>query len=345
MFSYLRVTLLIAIFNIILLSCKSKIPTASNSQLESDQLRFKAKILVSNAPDDVFRIEGKLERNDFDPIIRDFIIEADSAIADFGKIKAGIWHLSVTAYSSTNTALYFGETYVNVIVGRSNIVNLELQPMDGNLIVVVSWNQEQEADSILVIQPGPEDGFDAEVWNLQCSTEYAIYSGLCEDINEGEKPYIRVSSWTFWGALASHRSYLKFDFHELDDRYYLYKAKLHLYSDTSSGQTQSGENTFIIHRVISGWDDNLIVWPTQPEIAYEEYLQDYLFVPKSYNESQDYIIDITEMVEYWLLYPEKNYGMRLSLKTEQPYRRVFWASSDNSDHQKHPKIELHLKLK
>jgi hypothetical protein len=100
----------------------------------------------------------------------------------------------------------------------------------------------------------------------------------------------------------------------------------------------------LYHDLLSGYE-NYIVWATQPDIVSEKPLQDYIIVPRSYSETQNYVIEITEMVKYWLLNPENNFGMCLSLLTEQPYRRAFWASSNNSNHNKRPKLVLQLKLK
>ncbi len=109
------------------------------TQSSSSPVPFSLKINMSNAPANVSFIEGLLERNGYDPIIKQFIIEGDTASADFGQIASGLWHLSVTAYDSIQTAIYFGETDVNILPGQVNTVYLQLDPLTGDLVVVVTW--------------------------------------------------------------------------------------------------------------------------------------------------------------------------------------------------------------
>ena len=319
------------------LACQNETPTHPEPTSEN----FTIKMSLVGVPDDVAVIREILQRQSYDDIIRQFIIEGDSAFVDFGLVYVGVWHLSVTAFSSDGSPLYFGETYVNIRPGENNIVYLRLDSIKGGLSVIVTWGQE--ADTVIVIQPGPNEGKDAEVWDLSCDTEYAEYSRLCEDINEGAKPYIRAASWTYWGPPATHRSYIEFNLDGIDVNGNLIEVLLYLYSETFSGQTQSGDNELYIHRVIQSWEENNIIWLNQPEIAEQIYGQDYIIVPKSYSIFQDYAINITPIVKYWLKNPEQNFGMRTSLVNENPYGRAFWASSEFLDPNRRPKIVLKFK--
>lgn len=98
------------------------------------------KLTLVNPPSSVHSIVGLLERSGYDPIQQAFTVTGDTAIGDFGQVVAGIWHLSVTAFDSNQTAIYFGETDVTVLAGQFNIVNLHMNPLTGELIVVVSWS-------------------------------------------------------------------------------------------------------------------------------------------------------------------------------------------------------------
>ena len=198
----------------------------------------------------------------------------------------------------------------------------------------------ERASQAVTLQPGPENGKDAEVWDLPCETDYAQHSGLCESVNEGEKPYFRAASWTYWGDTGTHRSYVEFDLNGIYDERDIHRAQLYLYSETSTDQTQSGDNAFFVHRVIQDWDEDAIVWSNQPEVADVVEGRDFIRVPQSQSPTQDYVIDMTEMVEFWLADPSSNFGMRLRLETESPYRRGFFASSDFEVPFRRPKLVI-----
>lgn len=194
-------------------------------------------------------------------------------------------------------------------------------------------------------QPGREDGKDAEVWNLPCNSSYAQQSGLCEKVNEGQAPYFRAASWTYQGTLATHRGYIRFDLGTIDVECRIDSAHLFLFSQTSSGQTQSGENGFQLSRVSEVWEENTILWKNQPGVVTLNEGEDFLVVSRSTDPNEDYKLDITQMVVYWSENPQNNFGLRLSLMNENPYRRVFFASSEYSDTIRRPKLVVYASCK
>jgi|GEM_PF-1875624 len=118
-----------------LVGCQ-KAPTTPSSQELS---KFSVQFPLDNAPEAVQSITGELTREDFDPVTREFTLSPDSAVADFGSIAVGTWHLAVTAYSAEKNPLYHGETDVTIFGGQENNIHLELNPVTGNLHVVVTW--------------------------------------------------------------------------------------------------------------------------------------------------------------------------------------------------------------
>jgi hypothetical protein len=189
-----------------------------------------------------------------------------------------------------------------------------------------------------IIQPGPAAGKDAEVWDLPPGSAYAVQSGLNMNVNEGNKPYIRAACWTYYGVEARHRSFVQFDLTDLPDERNLSSAELTLYSQTSNNQTQSGANQFLIHRVTEPWDEMQIIWDNQPAFASEVRGRDYVYVPVSTSEDQDFIIDVTDMARYWIAHPAVNFGMMLRLQSESPLARAFFASSDYDQPGRRPKL-------
>ena len=130
-------SLILSTLIVLFISCqtnKSIIPSQSISVVP-----FSLKIAMHNAPENVFSIHGTLEKTGYNSISQQFVINNDTATAFFGDIVAGTWHLSVTAFDSMQNAIYFGETDVAVNAGQTNTVYLQLDPLTGSLVVMVTW--------------------------------------------------------------------------------------------------------------------------------------------------------------------------------------------------------------
>src|SRR5205823_1863887 len=57
--------------------------------------------------------------------------------------------------------------------------------------------------------------------------------------------------------------------------------------------------------------------------------------------SQDYTnIDVTALVQDMITNPTSNYGLMLQLVDDTAYRKLIFASSDNADPAKHPKLDI-----
>jgi hypothetical protein len=130
-------TLLPLLLFVVLISCQSNKSNAPNQSI--DFVPFSLKIAMNNTPANVFSIEGVLEKTGYNTITEQFVINNDTATAYFGDIVTGTWHLSVTAFDSMQNVIYFGETDVSIIAGIINTVYLQLDPITGSLVVVVTW--------------------------------------------------------------------------------------------------------------------------------------------------------------------------------------------------------------
>jgi hypothetical protein len=58
------------------------------------------------------------------------------------------------------------------------------------------------------------------------------------------------------------------------------------------------------------------------------------------NPHQDYVMDVTSMVQDMVTNPSSNYGFMLQLINEQYYRCMLFASSDHANANLHPKLEI-----
>jgi len=91
-------------------------------------------------------------------------------------------------------------------------------------------------------------------------------------------------------------------------------------------QLQFGDNQSYLLKVIEPWDENLVTWNTQPEYTF----QNLVSIPTSTNNNQSYPdINVTLSVQDMITNPSSNYGWLLRLVTEELYKSMVFASSDN----------------
>ena len=192
----------------------------------------------------------------------------------------------------------------------------------------------------LVFYPDSGSGEDASVCSLPCTIPPGIYSGPCTESSLGDLPLLRLESWTYSGYPGTFRSYVRFDLTGLPSDASIDSAKLDLFYPGIGESGHEGDNGFLIQRVLSSWQAAELNWNNQPDIAPETADQNRITVMESVVLNQNYHIRITGMVRYWQANPDQNYGMRLSLQTEQFYRRVMIASSESADDAYRPKITI-----
>ena len=184
----------------------------------------------------------------------------------------------------------------------------------------------QSLDTCFVYQPGSIEGKDARINSLE------IYGG-----NQIELP---VDAWTWFGEPGIDRSLIEFDLSNIPTNTEVLEATLNLYGaedlPTGGHSTLSGSNEFIIQRVTSWWDEDAVLWATQPQTTSWNQVN----IPPSQDPYQDYEIDVTELVQHMVTYPDSNFGFLMKLKTEEHYRKVNFASSDYTDDTKRPKLTV-----
>jgi hypothetical protein len=114
-------------------------------------------------------------------------------------------------------------------------------------------------------------------------------------------------------------------------------ARLSLYHDNESNELQhsslSGPNTALLQRVIEPWDEQTVIWATQPGTT----TADEVVIPATTSPTQDVLdIDVTQLVIAMM--ENGNFGFMLRLQDESYYRRMVFASSDHPNGALHPKL-------
>lgn len=191
-----------------------------------------------------------------------------------------------------------------------------------------------KCEHILNLQPGPEFGKDAFL-----HTEFP-------DRTHGNAADIPTMAWTFYALGEDEgltRSLLQFDLSSIPHNAEIRYAKLSLYNNPYSNNSQgehssrSGSNEVDIHQVLEEWAEHSVTWNNQPSI----HSAPILTLAQSTDAHQDYEdINLTSTVKYWFDNPDKNHGIMMKMQTEQHYRCVILASSDNSVAELRPKLTI-----
>ncbi len=183
----------------------------------------------------------------------------------------------------------------------------------------------------LIIQPDWQSGKDAyiESWANQNYNKR----------NFGQHNEFQASAWTSAGKNTTVRSLIDFKIKNISKKTKIKSATLYLYAvdNTTNGPGHSvsnSSNAFILQRIISKWDETEVSWNNQPETTAENQIS----VAKSHSVMQDYMIDVTPIVQDMVSNPKESFGFMMKLVNEKKYRRILFASSDYPDASKHPKL-------
>lgn len=185
------------------------------------------------------------------------------------------------------------------------------------LLSVLLWSQ-----MTTTIKLNPTNGKDVYVWDYQPGAS---------STNSQE---LSVCAWTYLGTPTIRRVLIRFNISSIVQGATVYNAQLKLFNYPNAQSTWgehsqlSGTNEFYINRITSPWDEISACWNNQPSVT----VTNQVLVPPSTDPHQDYVIDVTQLVQDIVdLGQSLNYGLRLKLTTESYYRSLIFASSENAD--------------
>lgn len=199
-----------------------------------------------------------------------------------------------------------------------------------NFIFVFSFGQNTKIDTCITIKKGTEEGMDAYL------------ASYAPDVNFAYHIDFGAVGWTCNGSLCIGRSLLRFDFSELPNNAVLTSAKLNLYASSqpfsNGGQSAMlGNNKSFLMRVTENWNYTSVNWDNQPATTIENQIE----LSQSSTPTQDYLqVDVLEMINIMRNTPNNNFGFMIKLENEVFYNNMIFASSDFTDANKHPSIEI-----
>ena len=167
-------------------------------------------------------------------------------------------------------------------------------------------------------------------------------NGVGDGNNYGTAPYLNMHAWTNIGNTAIQRALIDFDLSMIPSNATIQSAYLFLFVDMNVStfpgghQQLSGSNESIIKRVIANWNELLVTWNNQPGTT----TLNQTTIPQSTASNQDYIIDVTNLVQDMINDTINSFGFYMKLINENYYRRMIFASKDNPDPELHPRLHV-----
>src|SRR6185436_15114022 len=107
-------------------------------------------------------------------------------------------------------------------------------------------------------------------------------------------------------------------------------------SPAGSHTSLTRSNASFLQKVTSSWNENTITWNNQPATT----TTNQVTLAQSTDPHQDYSLDVTTLVQNRVTTPATNFGFMLRLQTELNYAALVFASSDNADITRRPKLSL-----
>lgn len=197
------------------------------------------------------------------------------------------------------------------------------------LIALLSFGFSSQAQEVWTYQPGPDQGKDAFIYDLEPSENFF------------DHPNFMASAWTNGMQFTRVRCLIDFLPQSLPEDIQVLDARLSLYSYDSPSNgphsNLSGSNASLLQRIVEPWEEMNVTWVNQPETTTENQvtLEASTFAIQDYED-----IDITALVQDMIANPSQGHGLMIRLITEDFYRAMVFGSGDNPNPDLRPKVVI-----
>lgn len=196
-----------------------------------------------------------------------------------------------------------------------------------SFFVIFIWSLNCLAQNSIVLQPGPAEGQDARIFNLDALANY------------GNDVDFIASQLDYSGEPGTTRSLIDFNIPFLPKGAVVVDARLSLYyNHESETPGQIGNNAAYLRRLIVEWEEATVAWNLQPAYTTENEV----LIPASTFPDQDYLdIDVTALVKDMVDHPNTSHGFMFMLQNEEfDGKSMKFYSSDAAVADKRPKLVI-----
>lgn len=195
------------------------------------------------------------------------------------------------------------------------------------MLTVYSCSKDEAGQYKMTIRPDASTGKDISIYSLGTSIS-------------GTTDYMWASGWT-WNAREGYvRMLIDFDLSFISSSAKIQDAKLSLYGKPDAPNQHSplsGSNACWIERITQSWDESTITWANQPETSTVNRVQ----LDESVTPDENYTdIDVTALVQDMV--SQGSYGFMIKLQTEEAYRMMCFATSENADENLRPQLIVYF---
>jgi hypothetical protein len=152
-----------------------------------------------------------------------------------------------------------------------------------------------------------------------------------------------ATTWTCSSVLCNGRTLIQFDFSGIPQGSIINSAELFLYADINAINCSPGQPTYgmnnngFIRKITQAWSENTVTWNNQPTFTSTGEIP----VPASTGTAQDYVIDMTSMVQDFVSNPSTDFGFIIMLADEfNYYKSLIFGSNDHSDTSLRPQMVI-----
>jgi len=207
------------------------------------------------------------------------------------------------------------------------------------LVLKIPWDSNQW--KTLVLQPGPEDGKDAMISNLEGDKNFGDYKYF-------EATYLSESVLT---VMRSNRSLIWFNLNAIPKSAIIKKVTLQLWYnlpipfdpvyltdiDPATGLCRYGG---VLQQIVEPWEEYKVTWNTQPK----SIEANQVFI-SPFNLNVNFItVDVTRLFIPLMEVAAPNYGMFFKLWPVERFPGFRFASSDFADATMRPKLTIYYTI-
>ena len=251
------------------------------------------------------------------------------------KLEAALNHLIIRGGSDIYYFLLEKEGYMPQKL-QFTARELMATTKENPLVLKIPWDSNQW--KTLVLQPGPDDGKDAMISNLDADKNFGDYKYF-------EATYLSEPVLT---VMRSNRSLIWFNLNSLPKSAIIKKVTLQLHydlpvpfdpvyltdTDPSTGVARYGA---VLQQIVESWEEDKVTWNTQPKTT--EANQVFI---SPFNLNVNFItVDVTRLFVPVNEIAAANYGMFFKLWPTERFPGFRFASSDYSDATMRPKLTIY----